>query len=197
MTFSTDSYLKRLLELVEPFREKRSEEIRIFAERILEAKRVFIVGNGGSLASASHFAEDLLVAGVSAQAVTDSAYLSMASNDNNFSVAFNPYIRSWCTKEDAVIGISTSGNSANVINALQDCPGIRLALVGVYGSLLAGYCNTPRGFRIEVGTVSDPGRTEVRLAEDVHSILCHMISEYIRAANGMEVKRLHESRIGR
>ena len=191
--FCLSSYLTRLRELLAPFTKEREGEIAQFAEYLMQADFVFVVGNGGSLATAAHFAEDLIICGIRAQALTDAAYLTMAANDNSFSVVFNPYLRVWGTPKTVVVGISTSGNSGNVINALRDCKGRSMGLIGQRDSVMSIACKPPLGFAIEVGTKEGP--TEVRLAEDVHSILCHMITEYIRAARPVETKRLHESNI--
>src|SRR5436305_13012139 len=104
--------------------------------------RIFIMGNGGSAATASHFALDLakntIVQGaprLKAISLTDHVPLITAwSNDTAYEHMFAEQLVNMIEPGDLVIGISTSGNSRNVINALKLAKKSRAATVGLLGA---------------------------------------------------------------
>ncbi|TME65894.1 MAG: SIS domain-containing protein, partial [Chloroflexi bacterium] len=104
--------------------------------------RVFIMGNGGSAATASHFALDLakntIMAGaprLKAISLTDNVPLITAwSNDTAYEHLFAEQLANMIEAGDVVIGISTSGNSSNVINALLLARQYRAATIALLGA---------------------------------------------------------------
>src|SRR5438477_4931521 len=107
-------------------------------------RRIFIMGNGGSAATASHFALDLakntIVQGaprLKAISLTDHVPLITAwSNDTAYEHIFAEQLASMIEPGDVAIGISTSGNSLNVIYALQltkQLGGVTIGLLGTEG----------------------------------------------------------------
>src|SRR5437867_7409310 len=101
--------------------------LRLLEEAYRTGNRIFIMGNGGSAATASHFALDLakntIMPGVprlKAISLTDHVPLITAwSNDTAYEHVFAEQLAYLIEPGDIVIGISTSGNSPNVINALR------------------------------------------------------------------------------
>src|SRR5437763_14913778 len=101
--------------------------LRLLEEAYLNEHRIFIMGNGGSAATASHFALDLakntIMPGaprLKAISLTDHVPLITAwSNDTAYEHVFAEQLASMIEPGDVAIGISTSGNSLNVIYALQ------------------------------------------------------------------------------
>src|SRR6516225_398552 len=101
--------------------------LQLLEEAYVKGHRIFIMGNGGSAATASHFALDLakntIMPGaprVKAISLTDHVPLITAwSNDTAYEYVFAEQLVSMIEPGDEVIGISTSGNSLNVINALH------------------------------------------------------------------------------
>ena len=96
------------------------------AASIRNGGKIVFFGNGGSAADAQHLATELTVrykedrAPVAAIALTtDTSTLTAAGNDFGFDHIFSRQIEALCSDKDAVIGLSTSGNSANVILALN------------------------------------------------------------------------------
>lgn len=88
--------------------------------------KILIFGNGGSAADSQHFAAELTARfekerrGLPAIALTtDTSFLTAWSNDYNFETIFSRQIEALATKNDLVIGFSTSGNSKNVIEAMK------------------------------------------------------------------------------
>src|SRR5436305_2491441 len=122
------SHLERILQLLE--------------EAYLNGRRIFIMGNGGSAATASHFALDLAKNTIApgsprlkAISLTDHVPLITAwSNDASYEHIFAEQLANMIEPGDVVIGISTSGNSRNVINALKLAKKSRAATVGLLGA---------------------------------------------------------------
>ena len=86
-----------------------------------EGNRIYLMGNGGSATTASHIAGDLnKTCGLRAMALTESPYLITAwANDTHYSGVFLEQLAILMQPEDVVIGISGSGESSNVVNALR------------------------------------------------------------------------------
>lgn len=89
-------------------------------------KKILIAGNGGSAADAQHFAAELVNTFIKkrkalpAIALTvDSSILTSSANDHNFDIVFARQIEAHGTKGDIFIGISTSGDSKNILKALK------------------------------------------------------------------------------
>ncbi len=143
--------------------------------------RIFIMGNGGSAATASHFALDLakniIMPGaprLKAISLTDHVPLITAwSNDTAYEHIFAEQLANMVEPGDATIGISTSGNSLNVLNALDLARRSR-----VYTSALLG----ARGGRMKDivdAYVLAPGKN-IEQEEDAHMILAHVITRHMR-----------------
>src|ERR1700687_934314 len=118
--------------------------LRLLEEAYRNGRRIFIMGNGGSAATASHFALDLakntIMPGVprlKAISLTDHVPLITAwSNDIAYEHIFAEQLANMIEPGDVAIGISTSGNSPNVINALRlarECQASTIGLLGAKG----------------------------------------------------------------
>jgi len=88
--------------------------------------KLFFMGNGGSAADSQHLATEFVVrykaerAPLAAIALTtDTSLLTAHANDYSFDTVFSRQVAALARKEDLIIGISTSGNSANIIDAIQ------------------------------------------------------------------------------
>lgn len=140
-------------------------------------------GNGGSAATASHFVTDL-VKGASynrplrfrIMALTDSmSTLSAYANDVSFECVFVEQLKNFARPGDLVMGISGSGNSPNVLRALEyaNSLGCRtLALTGRDGGQLAPLA------QLSI-RVAEPHMGRI---EDAHMIVCHMIGYHFMDA---------------
>jgi len=146
--FSTDDYLAELLTALEGLDRTAVEHI---AAALVEAqcagRTVFICGNGGSAAIASHWAADLSkLTAVPGQprlrvlSLTDSAAaLTAAANDFDYGDIFVDQLRTFMAPGDVVVGISTSGRSPNVLRALEHARahgGLALGITGAAGAPL-------------------------------------------------------------
>jgi D-sedoheptulose 7-phosphate isomerase len=147
-------------------------------------KTVFFIGNGGSAATASHFAQDLgevgrkaKVPGFKSLSLTDNTSLiTAAGNDHGYDKIFTVQLEELFGAGDVLVAISASGNSPNVVNAVEfakKAGGITIGFIGFSGGKLKDICDhvihakTPSG---EYGPV-----------EDVHLIMDHLIQSHLIA----------------
>ena len=145
------------------------------AVRILEEVRkaggfVWIMGNGGSAATASHFANDLeKMVGVRAISIPDMVSKVLAyGNDNGWERMFSDVVRKNIGVEDAVVVISCSGNSRNVVHVAQD---------HAYNRLIVLTGNDEESVLAQMGAnamISAPAE-DIKVQEDVHLAVCHAI----------------------
>ncbi len=112
--------------------------------------KIISCGNGGSMADAMHFAEELTGRyrdnrdPIAAVSVSDVSHISCVSNDFGYAQVFSRYIDALGKSEDVLLAISTSGNSENVILAAQKAreKGMKVvALTGKDGGKIASICD--------------------------------------------------------
>ena len=120
-------------------------QIELVAKKMIESYqaggKTMFAGNGGSAADAQHLAAELVNRfcldrdGVPALALTtDSSVLTSIANDYDFNVLFSRQLRALGNAGDVFVGISTSGNSANIIEAVRVCREKHIFSVGLTGS---------------------------------------------------------------
>jgi D-sedoheptulose 7-phosphate isomerase len=163
------------------------EAIGRLADRLEDAwrhgRRVLIMGNGGSAATASHIVNDLqkciqLETGRALKAIclADSMPLLMAwGNDTEFANVFRPQVECWAEPGDLIIAISGSGNSPNVIQAVErgnELGATTLGLAGFQGGKLAQTANDC------IVIPSD----NMQQIEDMHMIILHAAFSALRDA---------------
>ena len=120
---------------------------QLMLEAIQNGGKIISCGNGGSMSDAMHFAEELTGRyrdnrpSMPAIAISDSGYLTCAGNDYGYDFVFSRFVEGMGNSGDVLLGISTSGNSKNVINAVQAAKekGMKtVVLSGKDGGNLAG-----------------------------------------------------------
>ena len=147
-----------------------------------ENKTIYFAGNGGSAATASHFAQDMNEIGrkirgngFRTQSINDSvAALTAISNDYSYDNVFSMQIQYNFDEGDVLVVISASGNSPNVINAVNlanEKGGTTIGLVGFDGGRLAQICDHTVHIQSKKG--------EYGPVEDIHLVLDHMIVSYL------------------
>ncbi len=185
MNFLTDYKTEYLKALDSIDLGKVQEAIAWLEQARTNGQNVFVCGNGGSASTASHFACDM-VKGASygrperfrIMALTDSLpTLTAYSNDVGYDVVFVEQLKNFARPGDLFMAISGSGNSPNVIRAMEYAneAGCRtIALTGRDGGKLG-----PLGqLQIRVAT-PHMGRIE-----DGHMLICHMMSYYFMESGG-------------
>jgi len=103
------------------------------AEQVRAAKRVYIVGNGGSYANAQHICNDLLSCGVRVYTI-DSATLSAFANDYGWDVALSRWLSVVGEEGDLLIALSGSGKSRNILNAIDEAIVMGMTVHRIFGS---------------------------------------------------------------
>lgn len=173
------NYLKSVLMSID------TEEIGCFIKTLLEARSrgatIFFIGNGGSAATASHFANDLAIGTndyeqpFRVMSLTDNVPLITAlGNDFGYDEIFVRQLRVYGKKGDVLVAISASGNSANLINAFNfaDSAGIKTVALTAFDG---GEMKSMADEGIHVPTESK----EYGPAEDAHMVLDHLVSSYL------------------
>lgn len=127
--------------------QKIAEGIELMHQALANGKKIMSCGNGGSMCDAMHFAEELSGRyrnnrpALAAVSISDPSHLSCVANDYGYNHVFSRYIEGLGQAGDILLGISTSGNSQNVILAVEaaKAKGIQtIVLTGKDGGKLAG-----------------------------------------------------------
>jgi len=155
--------------------------IQILKQARLDRKQIFLIGNGGSAATASHFANDLLKSTVAADkprmkviALTDNIPIMMAyANDCGYETIFAEPLDALAAPGDVLVAFSGSGRSPNVLRALDLARQRGLTTVG-----FAGRDGGEMPERCDVCLVVPCQPMEQ--IEDVHIVLAHLIYSAIR-----------------
>jgi len=130
--------------------QKIEEAAKMMAESINAGGKIISCGNGGSSCDAMHFSEELTGRyrenrkALPAISITESGHITCVGNDYGYEFAFSRYLEALGNKGDVLLAISTSGNSKNVINAINVAKekGIKIvALTGNNGGKMAGMCD--------------------------------------------------------
>lgn len=120
---------------------------KLIADSFKQGGKVLSCGNGGSHCDAMHFAEELTGRyrenrpGYPGIAISDPSHLSCVSNDFGYDFVFSRYVEAVGTKGDVLFGLSTSGNSGNILKAMEaaQAKGMKtIALTGKDGGKMAG-----------------------------------------------------------
>lgn len=102
-------------------------------DRIRKAKRVYIIGNGGSYANAAHIANDLLNCGIRAYTL-DAASLTASANDHGWYKGFSRWIAVVGEPGDLLIALSGSGKSPNILLAIEEAERIGMDVYREFGA---------------------------------------------------------------
>ncbi len=173
-------YLHRLLRTID------MDAVHAMAFCFLKARAndqgIFFAGNGGSAATASHFAQDLTEVGRKAKvrsfrtvSLTDNvSFITAVANDYGYERIFTIQMSELFKPGDVLVAISASGNSPNVVDAVKyarQLQGVSIGMIGFDGGKLRTLCDHVVHVRTDKG--------EYGPVEDVHLILVHMITSYL------------------
>ena len=156
--------------------EKTEKIAQELAQAYKNGKKSLIAGNGGSNCDAMHFAEEFTGRfrkdrkALPSISISDSSHITCVGNDYGFNFIFSKGIEAFGQEGDFFFGISTSGNSQNIIEAVKLAKekGLKtVALLGKDGGKLKGACD----YEFVI-----PGETSDRIQE-VHMMILHIIIE--------------------
>ena len=173
-----DDYRSELIEAFETIDVSRVNHLRdLLVEARANGRTIFTCGNGGSASTASHFATDLLK-GASYErdlrfkviALTDAtSTISAYSNDVSYDIVYEEQLRNFLQPGDVVVAISGSGNSKNVIRALQHAKE-----AGAHAIAMTGRDGGELG---KVATLHiNVAEQHMGRIEDAHLAICHMLA---------------------
>lgn len=170
---STTDYLDEVSKTLETTNAEGIDHAVSILRRAKEHNHVFIVGNGGSAATASHLANDLVkMANIDARALTDAAPTILAyGNDNGWEQMFSDVLKTIFRANDVLIAISCSGRSKNVIEAAKVAEDLHGYLIVMTGPKAA----SPLATMLPHALISIES-SDIRMVEDCHLAVCHAIA---------------------
>ena len=156
--------------------------VAVVVDRYKQGGRIYIAGNGGSAADAQHLAAEFVSklardrAALPAEALTvDSSILTAIANDYGYEHVFSRQLAGKATAKDVFLGITTSGQSPNILKALEQCRTMGLPSIifcgrdGGAARLQADHC------------IVAPGAATSTIQE-LHIVLAHTLCECVEAA---------------
>ena len=180
----SDEYLKYLTTLIAQL--DRSSIAR-FADLLLESREnrttTFFLGNGGSASTATHFVNDVSLGSrqfdkpFRAISLCDNqAVITAIANDDGYENIFLQQLQTLASPGDTIVCISASGNSKNLIKAIEYSREHNIYIVGLT-AFDGGYLKENCDLNIHVPTkVGEYGP-----AEDLHMVICGLVGSYFRA----------------
>jgi D-sedoheptulose 7-phosphate isomerase len=115
------------------------QAVETMAQCLQDGHKIIACGNGGSHCDAMHFAEELSGRyrnnrkALAAMAISDPSHLSCVGNDYGYEYVFSRYVEALGRPGDILLGISTSGNSANILNAISAAKELGMTCIGLTG----------------------------------------------------------------
>jgi D-sedoheptulose 7-phosphate isomerase len=178
-----NNYLEYLTELISQLDRKA---IGNFADLLLQSRdsgsTTFFLGNGGSASTATHFVNDISVGSrqfkkpFRAISLCDNqAVITAIANDDGYENIFLQQLQTLAKPEDTIVCISASGNSKNLIKAIEYAKDNNLYVVGLT-AFDGGYLKENCDLNIHVPTKIG----EYGPAEDLHMVVCGLIGSYFR-----------------
>lgn len=143
--------------------------------------KIISCGNGGSMCDAMHFAEELTGryrndrAAIPALSISDPSHLSCVGNDYGYEFVFSRYLEALGQKGDVLLAISTSGNSKNVLRAIEVAKNKNMTVVGLTGKdggKIAALCD------IEIRA---PHSEYADRAQEIHIKVIHSLIDFIES----------------
>jgi D-sedoheptulose 7-phosphate isomerase len=183
-------------ELVNSYLESLSNKLKELDDsailsffEILNSKRmcgntVFSAGNGGSASTASHLATDIGIGGlnrtqpVRAMSLCDnSAVITASANDNGYESIFRDQLITLGNPGDLLVVITASGNSMNLIRAIEVCDSLGIEVFSLTGFDGGEVKKMTLGRNIHIETPLG----SYGIVEDLHLSICHIVTECLRA----------------
>ncbi|HYG16201.1 MAG TPA: D-sedoheptulose 7-phosphate isomerase [Bacteroidia bacterium] len=144
-------------------------------------KKIISCGNGGSMCDAMHFAEELTGRfkdnrqPIAAVSISDPSHISCVANDYGYEFVFSRYVQALGNEGDVLLAISTSGNSKNVINAVEAAREKGMVIIG-----LTGKDGGQMAALVDV-EIRAPHSKYADRAQEIHIKVIHSLMDYIEA----------------
>jgi D-sedoheptulose 7-phosphate isomerase len=152
---------------------------QLLVTAIAHGNQVISCGNGGSMCDAMHFAEELSGKyrndrpAYPAIAISDPSYISCVANDYGYEFVFSRMVEAMGRKGDILFAISTSGNSANILNAINTAKAkgmLVIGLTGKEGGKMAAHCDAE---------IRAPQSEYADRAQEIHIKVIHSLIDYV------------------
>ncbi|MFQ5901219.1 MAG: D-sedoheptulose 7-phosphate isomerase [Thermodesulfobacteriota bacterium] len=161
------------------YTDRLVEAAHLIADAFQAGAKLLIFGNGGSAADAQHLAAEFVNRfqierpPLPALALTtDTSIITSIGNDFDYSIVFSKQIKALGKEDDIALAISTSGDSANVINALETARDMGIKSIGLTGNE-GGKMATLTDLPLIVSSFSVPR------IQEVHITACHILCELV------------------
>ena len=187
---SAKAYLDRVRELLDELPEQSDAFVECLHRAFEEGRTVFLVGNGGSAANASHFGQDLAKGTLSSMSATrrfrvipltdNIGFITALANDEGYDSIFEQQLRNLAQSGDLLIAISGSGNSPNVLRAVEYARSIGMKTIGVTG-FDGGKLRQAADESVHI-PVEDMGMTEALHGVVFHLAMCQLRERLDRLA---------------
>ena len=176
-----ESYSKKLQQVLESSDWAPIEELADDIQKCWnEGRRVFLCGNGGSAGNAIHLANDFIYGiakktggGLKAISLSDnSAVITCLANDVGYDYIFSEQLAVQAEENDLLIVLSGSGNSSNIIHAVEQAKKMHVksfAILGYNGGKCRGIVDVPIHFPVD----------DMQIAEDLQIIVGHMLMQWL------------------
>ncbi len=159
--------------------EALQEAGNMLVESIRKGNKIISCGNGGSMSDAMHFAEELTGRfresrdPIPAMAIADPTHISCTSNDYGYEYVFSRYVEAFGKEGDVLLAISTSGNSGNVIKAVEVAGEKKMKVIALTGK--------------DGGKLANMGDVELRApksqyadrAQEIHIKIIHSLIHFV------------------
>lgn len=151
----------------------------LLTEAIKAGNKIISCGNGGSMCDAMHFAEELSGRyrndrrALPAISISDPSHISCVGNDYGYAYIFSRMVEAIGQPGDVLLGISTSGNSENILNAIDaaKAKGIKvIGLTGKDGGKMAGLCDVE---------IRAPRSSYADRAQEIHIKVIHSLIDFV------------------
>jgi D-sedoheptulose 7-phosphate isomerase len=186
MTSIIEEYIKKHTDALACVTETLSPMIllcnELLEKAISDKRKILIMGNGGSAADAQHFAAELVgrfrrerKAFPAIALTTDTSALTAIGNDYGFESIFSRQVEALASPGDVVIGLSTSGNSINVIKAMKSARAAGCKTVGLLGRDGGSLAES-----VDLALVVPAEETSH--IQECHIVLIHLLCELVEQA---------------
>ncbi len=174
--------------IIQAFFQEKEElferAVDMISERLKEGRKILVFGNGGSAAQAQHFASELVNKFLKSRPAIpalslaiDSSSLTSIANDSSFEYVFSRQMEALGEAGDIAVALTTSGNSPNILRAIQTARKkglMTLALTGEGGGEIGPFCDI----------LLDIPSQETPRVQEAHLFLLHLLSQMIEERVG-------------
>ncbi len=159
--------------------EKIEAAGKIMVESLKNGGKILSCGNGGSMCDAMHFAEELTGKyrndrpAIGAISMSDASHIACVGNDYGYDFIFSRYLQAVGRSGDVLLAISTSGNSKNVLKAMEVAKELNIKIIGLTGKdggKMAGLCDVE---------IRAPFSQYADRAQEIHIKCIHALIDYI------------------